>query len=138
MRTRAEFPPEVHFPDTTPQDGPHPVAAQAAFTWGPFHIPDTLGTLNNAYACIYMIFVIFWSVWPPSTPVTASTMNYSVVVTGGVIIFSIIWYFIHGQKVYRGPLVDAEIMRHMTGRPSVSSPLDLEAADPKAITPHPA
>jgi len=113
--TRTERSPEAHFSDTTPEEGSHPVAvAQAALIWGPFHVPSTLGTLNNAYACIYMIFVIFWSVWPPSTPVTASTMNYSVVVTGAVIIFSIIWYFIHGKKVFRGPLVDDEIMRRMT------------------------
>ncbi|KAL2061137.1 hypothetical protein VTL71DRAFT_7410 [Oculimacula yallundae] len=25
-----------------------------------------------------MIFVILWSIWPPETPVDASTMNYSV------------------------------------------------------------
>jgi choline transport protein len=170
VRTRAECPPEVPFPDTTPQDGhldttpqdghlditpqdghldttpqdghldtpqdgPHPVAAQAAFTWGPFHIPGTLGTLNNAYACIYMIFVIFWSVWPPSTPVTASTMNYSVVVTGGVIIFSIIWYFIHGRKVYKGPLVDDIIMKQMK-RPSVGVVRDVSGAQTEGLS-HP-
>lgn len=44
--------------------------------WGPFHVPGIFGIINNAYACCYMIFVIFWSVWPPATPVTAETMNY--------------------------------------------------------------
>jgi choline transport protein len=83
--------------------------AQAALIWGPWHIPGILGTLNNAYACCYMVFVIFWSVWPPGTPVTASTMNYSVVVTGGVIIFSIIWYHIRGKREYQGPLIDDEV-----------------------------
>ena len=56
-----------------------------------------------------MVFVIFWSVWPPATPVTAPTMNYSIVVTGGVIIFSIIWYFVRGRKEYRGPTIDDEV-----------------------------
>jgi hypothetical protein len=56
-----------------------------------------------------MIFVIFWSVWPPETPVNATTMNYSVVVTGGVIIFSIVWYWIRGRKEYEGPLIDDEV-----------------------------
>ena len=60
--------------------------AQAQLEWGPWHLPEPLGTINNAYACCYMVFVIFWSVWPPATPVTAATMNYSVVVTGGIII----------------------------------------------------
>lgn len=47
--------------------------AQASLVWGPFHVPGLFGTLNNAYACVYMIFVIFWSVWPPVTPVSADT-----------------------------------------------------------------
>ena len=62
-----------------------------------------------------MIFVIFWSVWPPATPVSALTMNYSVVVTGGVIIFSIIWYWVRGRREYKGPTVDEEV-REVLGR----------------------
>jgi choline transport protein len=83
--------------------------AQARLIWGPWHIPGILGMINNAYACVYMIFVIFWSVWPPVTPVNAQTMNYSVVVTGGVIIFSIIWYHVRGKREYKGPLIDDEV-----------------------------
>jgi choline transport protein len=83
--------------------------AQVHLIWGPWHIPGILGTINNAYACVYMIFVIFWSFWPPVTPVDASTMNYSVVVTGGVIIFSIIWYHVRGKREYQGPLIDDEV-----------------------------
>lgn len=84
--------------------------AQARLVWGPWHIPGLLGTINNAYACTYMIFVIFWSVWPPATPVSASTMNYSVVVTGGVMILSGIWYFVRGRREYKGPLVDKDVV----------------------------
>ncbi|KIY00582.1 uncharacterized protein Z520_03245 [Fonsecaea multimorphosa CBS 102226] len=77
--------------------------------WGPFHLPEPFGTINNAYACVYMIFVIFWSVWPPVTPVDASTMNYSVVVTSGVVIFSIVWYWVRGRNEYHGPTIDDEV-----------------------------
>ncbi|OAL39391.1 hypothetical protein AYO20_01261 [Fonsecaea nubica] len=77
--------------------------------WGPFHLPEPLGTINNLYACVYMIFVIFWSVWPPVTPVDASTMNYSVVVTSGVVIFSIVWYWLRGRNEYHGPTIDDEV-----------------------------
>lgn len=78
--------------------------------WGPWKVPGLLGTLNNAYACLYMIFVIFWSVWPPSQQVTASTMNYSILVTGGVILFSVFWYYVRGRKEYVGPLVEREVV----------------------------
>jgi hypothetical protein len=94
----------------------HPVEAltelvQGRFVWGPWHIPGILGTINNVYACVYMIFVIFWSVWPPATPVTASTMNYSVVVTGGIMILSGVWYVVRGRREYKGPLVEEEALR---------------------------
>ncbi len=87
--------------------------AQAQLIWGPWHLPGILGIVNNAYACLYMIVVIFWSCWPPVTPVSASTMNYSVLVTGAVIIFSIVWYWIRGRKEYRGPLIDDEVKSAM-------------------------
>lgn len=89
------------------------VVAQARLIWGPWHLPGILGTLNNAYACVYMVFVIFWSVWPPDYKPTVSTMNYSVVVTGGVMILSTIWYFVRARKVYKGPTVDEEVERVM-------------------------
>jgi choline transport protein len=82
---------------------------QGKLVWGPWHLPGLIGIINNTYACVYMIFVIFWSVWPPVTPVTANTMNYSVVVTGGVMILSVIWYFIRGRKDYNGPIIDEDV-----------------------------
>lgn len=93
--------------------------AEAPLVWGPFHLPGWFGIINNAYACLYMIFVIFWSVWPPATPVNYQTMNYSVVVTGGVIIFSVIWYYIRGHKEYKGPIVDDEVAAIVVRRGSV-------------------
>lgn len=93
---------------TGPADAVIEIAA-APLVWGPWHIPGLLGTLNNIYACMYMVFVIFFSVWPPETPVDASTMNYSIVVTGGVMILSAIWYFIRGKKQYKGPTIDTEV-----------------------------
>lgn len=105
---KSQFPPDLSSGDRRVS-----IVAQPLLVWGPWHIPGLLGTINNAYACTYMIFVIFWSFWPPETPVTAETMNYSVVVTGGVIIFSIIWYFVRARKVYKGPLIDEEVKRVM-------------------------
>jgi choline transport protein len=107
-------------PSPPPYDGTTGANLQAApLTWGPFHIPGVLGIINNAYACCYMIFVIFWSVWPPATPVTAETMNYSVVVTGGILIFSVVWYFVRGRKEYKGPVVDEEVREVVDRRASL-------------------
>lgn len=82
---------------------------QPPLAWGPWRVPGILGTLNNAYACVYILFVLFWSVWPPSTPPTPSSMNYSVLMTGAVIIFSIVYYYIWGRHQYMGPLIEREV-----------------------------
>lgn len=103
----------------------HPVEGltelvQGRFVWGPWRIPGILGTINNCYACVYMIFVIFWSVWPPATPVSASSMNYSVVVTGGVMLLSGLWYVVRGRKEYKGPLVEEEARELIRVPPSIT------------------
>lgn len=85
----------------------------ARLIWGLWHIPGIFGILNNLYACGYMSFVIYWSVWPPDSSVTASTMNYSVVVTGGVMILSAIWYYLKAKHEYKGPLIDQEVANMM-------------------------
>ncbi|CAG8976647.1 hypothetical protein HYALB_00002163 [Hymenoscyphus albidus] len=78
--------------------------------WGPWRVPGILGIANNAFACVYMVYVIFWSFWPSATPVTPESMNYSVLVTGSVIIFSVAYYILMGKNQYVGPLVDSEVI----------------------------
>lgn len=95
-------------PDLVSSDSPDELISYVPgqLYWGPWRVPGWLGILNNVYACLFMVFTIFWSVWPPSTPVQASTMNYAIVVTGGVLILSLIWYIVRARRDYRGPLVE--------------------------------
>ncbi len=83
---------------------------QPRLVWGPWRIRGIWGIINNAFACVYIIFVIFWSFWPPATPVKPETMNYSVLMTGSVIIFSLVYYRVWGRTQYLGPLVDQELV----------------------------
>ncbi|GAB7363675.1 hypothetical protein MBLNU230_g4245t1 [Neophaeotheca triangularis] len=106
--------PRPQSPSPIPHQGPQPLPP-VPLTWGPWHLPGWPGIANNVYACAYMGFVIFWSVWPPATPVTAESMNYSVVVTGGVLIFSAGWYIWRGRGEYSGPLVDEEVVEVLRG-----------------------
>ena len=77
--------------------------------WGPWRLPDPYGTLNNIFACIYLVLLLFWTFWPPATPVTPSTMNFSCLVFGSAILFSVAWYMYRGRKEFTGPVVEVEV-----------------------------
>jgi amino acid transporter len=73
--------------------------------WGPFKL-GRFGTPINILAIIYTVISIFFSFWPTSPEVTASTMNWSIAVFGGSLIFSFVFWVIHGRKVYKGPIFE--------------------------------
>ncbi|RFN53945.1 hypothetical protein FIE12Z_1692 [Fusarium flagelliforme] len=78
----------------------------AELVWGPFHLKGALGVANNVFAICYLVVVGFFSFWPPMVEPTVDMMNYSVVVTGGLVIFSVIYYFVWARKEYNGPIIE--------------------------------
>ena len=76
--------------------------------WGPWHVPGVWGILNNAFACVYLTIICFFSFWPSSIEVTAANMNYSVLVTGSVAVVSLLYYLIWGKRTYQGPVVEED------------------------------
>ena len=74
--------------------------------WGPWHIPGYWGIVNNAFACAYLTVVVFFSFWPTVRPVTAENMNYAVLVTGAIVIFSLVYYLVWARRVYTGPVIE--------------------------------
>ena len=73
--------------------------------WGPFRL-GRAGIPVNVIAIAYSIVGIFFSFWPPGVDPTATTMNWSVAVYGGVLLFSLGFWAVHGRKVYTGPIVE--------------------------------
>ena len=86
-----------------------PYTDEYILTWGPWHVPGIWGTLNNAISCCYLVVIWFFGFFPPATPVEASTMNYSSLVFGAVVLYSLIYYGIWGRKQYKGPIVEVSI-----------------------------
>ena len=78
----------------------------SSLVWGPWRIPGVLGIINNTFACVYLILILIFSFFPSSTPVGPANMNYSILVTGAVVLFSIFYYVIWAKKVYSGPIVE--------------------------------
>lgn len=80
----------------------------AHMRWGPFRL-GRLGLPVNVLAIAYGLVAVFFSFWPPSATVTPVTMNWSIVVYGGVLLFSVFFWFLHGRKVYTGPVIEIHI-----------------------------
>ncbi|KAH6886871.1 amino acid/polyamine transporter I [Thelonectria olida] len=78
----------------------------AELVWGPFHLPGAFGVANNIFAICYLIVIGFFSFWPPVLNPSPALMNYSVLVTGFVAIFSVVYYFVWAKKDYNGPVVE--------------------------------
>lgn len=78
-------------------------------TWGPWKIKGLLGTVNNIVACCYLALMVFFSFWPNQLRIEdPAQMNWAVLVTGGVAIFSVGYYLIYAKNSYKGPVVEVD------------------------------
>ena len=82
--------------------------------WGPWRIPGWFGIANNAFACIWMVIILFFTSWPSSTPVTPATMNYSIFITLFVAATSALYYIVWGRQIYTGPVVETAALDRVT------------------------
>ncbi|VDB94041.1 unnamed protein product [Peniophora sp. CBMAI 1063] len=79
------------------------------FKPGPFHLGDgLLGWAVNVNCICWTLFVSVIFSLPTVLPVTRATMNYASVITGSVVILSLIWYFLGGRRHYKGPASDLQ------------------------------
>lgn len=84
-------------------------SADQSLAWGPWHVPGVFGVINNTFACAFMVVIWFFSFWPPAVNPDAASMNFSVLMTGGVIIFSTVYYVIWAKREYQGPVVEERV-----------------------------
>lgn len=70
-----------------------------AWSLGRFGLPI------NILGSIYGFWLMFFSVIPPSYPVTAANFNWSPVMFAGVLGFATVYYVLVARKVYKGPVV---------------------------------
>ena len=71
-------------------------------------MPATVAYPIMAVACTSMIFLDVIFMFPYSLPVSASTMNYSSLMTGGITILLALLYFWKRTRGYTGPKVALE------------------------------
>ncbi|KAL8831384.1 MAG: hypothetical protein Q9170_005319 [Blastenia crenularia] len=77
--------------------------------WGPFHLPGILGIAVNFFAVCFGIIIFVFSFFPVSYHPGVAGMNYSVLMTAAVVIFSVVYYVFWARKEFKGPIVEIEL-----------------------------
>lgn len=94
------------------------------FIPGPFWFGNTLSTIINYITIFWELYGIVMVMFPDSRHVSSKSMNYSCVISGGVWILSIIYYFVYGYRHYHGPVsnIDDDVPS-LNGEPVISQVL---------------
>lgn len=79
--------------------GHHP---EVVFHPGPFFM-GSWGLYVNIIMVVWGLFEVTILTFPAYYPFDATTFNYSWVITLGVIIVSLVWYVLGGNRYYHGP-----------------------------------
>lgn len=87
-----------------PYTGEGTVLDAGRIYWGPWKVPEPFGTINNAFACIYVSFTLFWSFWPQDTPTTTRNGNWSPLTFGSISVFSTVYYMVRARHYFKGPV----------------------------------
>jgi choline transport protein len=80
----------------------------SSLTRGPWHLGRS-GPWINAFAILWTVVMMFFSFWPASVPVTPISMNWSCVLWSGVVLFAVGFWWVHGSKVYKGPVIETTV-----------------------------
>jgi choline transport protein len=74
--------------------------------WGPWHMGPILGPFVNVIGLAYTAITMFFSFFPSDYNPTLINMNWSCVLFGASIIFSVGFYIFWGKHSYKWPIVD--------------------------------
>ncbi|KAJ5634217.1 choline transport protein [Penicillium herquei] len=86
---------------------PAPNIPREVMVWGPFRLKGWMGIVNNIFAIIFSVIMMFFGCWPTTKHPAPSQVNYSVAIFVGVTLLCIAYYFVRGRKLYKGPVVEA-------------------------------
>lgn len=91
---------------------PHLLSRRRNVTPGWFWMKGATGFIVNGITCVYIIVFIVIFCFPFSLPVDAKTMNYTSLITGGLSLFVLAFWFVR-QSTYVGPkqvVLDASVL----------------------------
>ena len=91
---------------------PHLLSGRKNVTPGWFWMKGMIGFIVNGISCAYIIVFVVVFCFPFALPVDAASMNYASLITGGLSLFVLVFWFIR-QGTYIGPravILDAHVL----------------------------
>ncbi|KAF7172168.1 hypothetical protein CNMCM5623_004415 [Aspergillus felis] len=92
---------------------PHVLTGRKNIVPGPFYMGRKMGLVINGVTVAYILVTIVFFCFPLTRPVTVHNMNYSSVITVGLVTLTALWWFVRGRRDYRGPRYSAEIAQSL-------------------------
>ncbi|KAJ5407665.1 Amino acid/polyamine transporter I [Penicillium cosmopolitanum] len=93
---------------------PHVLTGRRNIVPGPFFMGRKLGMAVNILSLAYILVTVVFFCFPQVMPVSAQNMNYTSVITVGLMTLVSIWWFIRGRTQYRGPQFSFEAAKDLT------------------------
>ncbi|CDK25672.1 unnamed protein product [Kuraishia capsulata CBS 1993] len=77
-------------------------SGKSRFRPGPFYL-GKISEAVNWVVCLWIVFIIILCMFPTGTTVDETTMNYTVVISCGTWLLSILYFYVYKYKNYHGP-----------------------------------
>jgi amino acid transporter len=96
---------------------PHVLTGRRNIVPGPFYMGKSLGMVVNIISLIYILVTVIFFCFPLVMPATIQNMNYTSVITVGLMTLTALWWFIRGRSEYRGPQFSFEAAKRLKSLP---------------------
>lgn len=88
---------------------PHVLTGRKNIVPGTFHLGRIPGFIINIVSLIYIAVTVVFFCFPFVLPATAQNMNYTSVITVGLMTLVGLWWMLHARKSYEGPKYIMEV-----------------------------
>lgn len=101
---------------------------------GPFYMGQKLGMAVNLLALVYILVTVVFFCFPLVMPATVQNMNYTSVITVGLMALTALWWVVRARKNFQGPQYSFEAAERLTafqsGKEGRRSFVDVARATP--------
>lgn len=113
---------------------PHVLSGRRNMVPGPFYMGQKLGMAVNLLALVYILVTVVFFCFPLVMPATVQNMNYTSVITVGLMALTALWWVVRARKNFQGPQYSFEAAERLTafqsGKEGRRSFVDVARATP--------